>query len=53
MSKLHGNYIINNGRASAADIYGLISLVKEKVFQETDQLLIEEIEFLGDFEEDI
>lgn len=53
VSKLHGNYIINNGRASAADIYKLISLVKEKVFQETDQLLIEEIEFLGDFDENI
>jgi UDP-N-acetylmuramate dehydrogenase len=45
----HGNFIINTGNASAADIRALVDLVTEKVFAATGFKLEPEILFVGDW----
>ncbi len=39
VSPLHGNFIVNRGRASAADVFGLMDELRERVLQETGVLL--------------
>ena len=43
----HGNFIINNGNATAADIHSLVSLVQQKVCDKTGFMLEPEIIFCG------
>jgi len=47
ISRLHANYIINKGRASAKDVICLIEYIEEKVFQETGITLEREVCIVG------
>lgn len=47
ISKCHANVIVNNQKASASDVLALIKLIKDKVRQEFDLELVEEIYLLG------
>ncbi len=47
ISTMHGNFIINNGEASAADILSLIALIQEKVLEAHGVLLHPEVKQLG------
>lgn len=49
VSPKHANFIINNGNASAEDIYKLSEYVKAKVFENSGIELEREVIFLGDF----
>lgn len=49
ISKEHGNFIINLGNASAADVLKLISVIKKKVKESFKVNLEEEIRLIGDF----
>ncbi len=49
ISEKHGNFIITKSSATANDVYNLIKHVKEKVKNEFQIELIEEVEFLGEF----
>ena len=44
----HANFLINGG-GCAADVYKLIGIVKEKVFERTGIKLEEEVVYIGDF----
>lgn len=48
--KNHANMIENKGKATANDIKNLVGILKDKVAQETNKILEEEIEFLGQWE---
>ncbi len=48
-SEKHSNFIINKGSATAKDIYSLIKLAQNKVFDKFNILLKPEIEFIGNF----
>ena len=48
VSQSHANFLINDG-GCAADVYDLIGLVKERVFEQTGILLEEEVIYIGDF----
>jgi UDP-N-acetylmuramate dehydrogenase len=50
ISPLHGNFFINDGRASAADVYSLINLARTQVAQKYGITLELEVELLGDWE---
>jgi UDP-N-acetylmuramate dehydrogenase len=43
ISELHGNFIVNQGRAKAQDVLDLIFKVKEKIYRNTGIVLEEEI----------
>jgi UDP-N-acetylmuramate dehydrogenase len=47
ISKEHGNFMINDGSATASDIAQLIAIVKTKVRNELGIQLQEEVEYLG------
>jgi UDP-N-acetylmuramate dehydrogenase len=49
VSTTHGNFIVNEGGASAADIRALIDRCRNEVKRQFDVKLREEIVFLGDF----
>lgn len=49
VSAAHGNFIVNEGRATAADIRGLIDLCRARVREQFGVALREEIVYLGDF----
>lgn len=49
-SEKHSNFIINENNASAQDIYSLIELAKEKVYNKFSIQLQPEIQILGDFD---
>ena len=49
ISKKHGNFIVNIGRAKAKNVKKLIDLCKEKVREKFGIKLEEEIEYLGEF----
>lgn len=53
ISVLHGNFFINHGQASAADIFNLISLARQKVAEKFGVNLELEIEMVGDWETQI
>ena len=48
VSSSHANFLINNG-GCAYDVYNLIRLVKNKVFERTGIMLEEEVVYIGDF----
>jgi UDP-N-acetylmuramate dehydrogenase len=52
ISSKHANFIINRGKASAADIYSLIRLAQKTVVQKFGVQLELEIMLLGDFKTD-
>jgi UDP-N-acetylmuramate dehydrogenase len=47
ISEKHANFIINTGKATSSDIYSLIQIVKEKIFQKYGIILETEIELIG------
>ena len=49
ISPKHANFIVNTGGATAADVLGLIDLVKQTVREKSGVELELEIELLGDF----
>jgi UDP-N-acetylmuramate dehydrogenase len=49
VSPTHGNFIVNEGRATAADIRSLIDLCRARVSERFGVALQEEIVYLGDF----
>ena len=49
VSTAHGNFIVNEGHATAADIRGLIDQCRTKVSEQFGVSLIEEIVYVGDF----
>jgi UDP-N-acetylmuramate dehydrogenase len=51
ISPVHGNFLVNDGSASAEDYYQLISLVKRTVKQQFSVELELEIELLGDWQD--
>ncbi|MCJ7694440.1 MAG: UDP-N-acetylmuramate dehydrogenase [Anaerolineaceae bacterium] len=51
ISNVHANFILNEGNATAADIYYLISLAKKEVKKQFNVDLVLEIELLGDFDD--
>jgi UDP-N-acetylmuramate dehydrogenase len=50
ISDLHGNFFINRGAASAADIWKLIRLARQEVAEKFGVLLELEIELVGDWD---
>ena len=51
ISNTHANFFINQGQASASDIFALIQLAKRSVFEKFDIALDPEIELIGDWSE--
>ena len=49
VSPTHGNFIVNDGQATAADIRSLIDLCRARVSEQFGVALHEEIVYLGDF----
>jgi UDP-N-acetylmuramate dehydrogenase len=49
VSTAHGNFIVNEGHATAADVRGLIDLCRAQVLEKFGVTLREEIVYLGDF----
>ena len=43
MSPLHGNFIVNRGRATAADVFTLIEDVRDLVREKTGIKLVTEV----------
>jgi UDP-N-acetylmuramate dehydrogenase len=50
VSNKHAGFIINIGDACSTDIYRLICMVQNDVFDQTGILLIPEVRFLGEFD---
>ena len=48
VSELHGNFFINTGNATAADVRALIALIQEEVFRRFGIELVPEIEEIGE-----
>jgi len=48
-SKNHANFIINNGKAKAQDVFNLIKLAKKRIKKDYQVDLEEEIVFIGEF----
>jgi UDP-N-acetylmuramate dehydrogenase len=51
ISSRHANFFINNGNATAADIYALVRMAQKAVAEKFGVNLDLEIELIGDFEE--
>lgn len=51
VSVKHANFIINRGKATASDVYALLSEVQRRVFEHYGVILEPEVEFLGEFDE--
>ena len=49
ISHKHANFILNDGTASAKNVYDLITLVKDKIYNTFNIELKEEIIYLGEF----
>ncbi|MEO5739019.1 MAG: UDP-N-acetylenolpyruvoylglucosamine reductase, partial [Vicinamibacterales bacterium] len=49
VSPTHGNFIVNEGQATAAEIRSLIDLCRARVSERFGVALHEEIVYLGDF----
>jgi UDP-N-acetylmuramate dehydrogenase len=49
ISPLHGNFFVNQANATAADVYSLIQLARETVYEKTGIHLELEIELLGEY----
>jgi UDP-N-acetylmuramate dehydrogenase len=50
ISQIHANFFMNDAQAAAQDIYRLVELARQKVFEQTGIRLELEIELLGDWE---
>lgn len=48
VSELHAGFVINTGGATAADIIGLIELVRARVFSDSGVLLEPEVKMIGE-----
>jgi UDP-N-acetylmuramate dehydrogenase len=48
VSELHGNFLVNNGGATAADVRALVSLIQDEVFHHSGIMLEPEIEQVGE-----
>ena len=48
VSEKHGNFIVNRGRATAAEVIGLIDLVQKRVFEATGHRLETEVRIIGE-----
>lgn len=48
VSEVHGNFIINEGQATARDVLGLIRLIQDKAQQERGITLEQEVQVIGD-----
>ncbi len=53
ISEKHANFIINQGRATAAEVRRLMELAKEEVFRREGVLLEEEIRLVGEWGDDL
>ena len=51
ISEQHANFIINTGCAKSRDIMSLISVAKTAVYEKFGVQLLEEIRFLGEFDD--
>ena len=49
VSEKHAGFIINTGNATSSDIYNIINIIKEKVYQKTGIILELEQILVGDF----
>ncbi len=49
ISEKHGNFIVTNGRATAMDVFNLITTIKAKIKDEFGIDLVEEVELVGEF----
>ncbi|HOX09176.1 MAG TPA: UDP-N-acetylmuramate dehydrogenase [Candidatus Omnitrophota bacterium] len=49
LSEKHANFIVNNGKASAADVRALIDEIQKKVFKDQQIMLKLEVKIIGDF----
>ena len=47
VSELHGNFIVNTGKAAAKDVIGLIELVRKEVLERTGIVLETEVKIIG------
>lgn len=50
ISALHANFFINNGKASASDVFNLIRVARERVAEKYGVCLEMEIELVGDWQ---
>ena len=48
VSQEHGNFIINDGKATARDVLELIALIQRRAREERDIELHTEVEIIGD-----
>jgi UDP-N-acetylmuramate dehydrogenase len=48
VSEVHGNFIVNDGTATAADVLNLIAIVQEKARSERSLDLHTEVQIVGD-----
>jgi UDP-N-acetylmuramate dehydrogenase len=48
VSEKHGNFIVNRGHATAADVLGLIALIQQRVFEKTGHALEPEVKIIGE-----
>ena len=51
VSNQHANFILNDGSATAQDIYNLIRMGQKRVKEKFNIDLFTEIEIIGDFDE--
>ena len=51
VSEKHANFIVNAGRATAADVMELMRLVEQRVFESSGTMLDREVRLAGDFKE--
>ena len=49
VSMKHGNFIINRGNGTAAEVRELISLVQQRVYEYAGVRLEPEVKFVGEF----
>jgi UDP-N-acetylmuramate dehydrogenase len=47
ISEIHGNFILNKGNANSTEIFELIDMVKDRVFEEFGLKLEEEVCYLN------
>ena len=48
VSEMHGNFIVNRGRAKARDVIALIDFIKKRVLEERGIVLETEVHIIGD-----
>jgi UDP-N-acetylmuramate dehydrogenase len=53
VSKLHANFIINTGGATAVDVFLLIREIQTRVHEHTGIRLKPEIRFMGDWRQEL